>query len=26
VSLGYDATLYDGSYLEWSNAGEIIES
>lgn len=24
--LGYDASLYDGSYLEWSNAGEIIES
>ena len=22
--LGYDATLYDGSYLEWSNAGELI--
>jgi thiosulfate/3-mercaptopyruvate sulfurtransferase len=24
--LGYEAALYDGSYLEWSNAGEIIES
>ena len=24
--LGYDATLYDGSYLEWSNAGEMIWS
>jgi len=22
--LGYDASLYDGSYLEWSNAGEMI--
>lgn len=24
--LGYEAALYDGSYLEWSNGGEIIES
>lgn len=24
--LGYDATLYDGSFLEWSNAGETIWS
>jgi thiosulfate/3-mercaptopyruvate sulfurtransferase len=24
--LGYEAALYDGSYLEWSNAGELIES
>lgn len=24
--LGYDAILYDGSYLEWSNAGELIGS
>jgi thiosulfate/3-mercaptopyruvate sulfurtransferase len=24
--LGYDTALYDGSYLEWSNAGEMIES
>ena len=24
--LGYDAVLYDGSYLEWSNAGEMIWS
>jgi len=22
--LGYDAALYDGSFLEWSNAGEIV--
>ena len=22
--LGYDATLYDGSFIEWSNAGEMI--
>ena len=22
--LGYDATLYDGSFIEWSNAGELI--
>lgn len=22
--LGYDAALYDGSFIEWSNAGEII--
>lgn len=22
--LGYDTTLYDGSYIEWSNAGESI--
>jgi 3-mercaptopyruvate sulfurtransferase SseA len=22
--LGYDTTLYDGSYIEWSNAGEAI--
>lgn len=21
--LGYDTTLYDGSYIEWSNAGEL---
>lgn len=24
--LGYDATLYDGSFVEWSNAGEPIGS
>lgn len=24
--LGYDATLYDGSFVEWSNAGEMIWS
>lgn len=24
--LGYDTALYDGSYMEWSNAGEIIET
>lgn len=24
--LGYDVALYDGSYLEWSNVGECIES
>lgn len=24
--LGFDAELYDGSYLEWSNAGEMIWS
>ena len=24
--LGYDATLYDGSFIEWSNAGEMIWS
>ena len=24
--LGYDATLYDGSFIEWSNAGETIWS
>ena len=24
--LGYDATLYDGSFVEWSNAGEMIAS
>lgn len=24
--LGYDPTLYDGSYIEWSNAGEITWS
>jgi 3-mercaptopyruvate sulfurtransferase SseA len=23
--LGYDAVLYDGSYVEWSNAGEATE-
>ncbi len=24
--LGYDATLYDGSFVEWSNkAGDIVE-
>jgi len=22
--LGYDTSLYDGSFLEWSNAGEVI--
>ena len=22
--LGYDASLYDGSFIEWSNAGEMI--
>ena len=24
--LGYDASLYDGSFVEWSNAGEMIWS
>ena len=24
--LGYDAVLYDGSFIEWSNAGEMISS
>jgi len=24
--LGYDASLYDGSFLEWSNAGEMVWS
>lgn len=24
--LGYDASLYDGSFIEWSNAGEMIWS
>ncbi len=24
--LGYDAALYDGSFIEWSNAGEMIGS
>ncbi|HEX6158905.1 MAG TPA: rhodanese-like domain-containing protein, partial [Thermoanaerobaculia bacterium] len=24
--LGYDATLYDGSFIEWSNAGETVWS
>lgn len=24
--LGYDASLYDGSFIEWSNAGEMILS
>ncbi|HYK03873.1 MAG TPA: sulfurtransferase [Thermoanaerobaculia bacterium] len=24
--LGYDVTLYDGSFVEWSNAGEMIFS
>lgn len=24
--LGYDATLYDGSFVEWSNAGEMVWS
>jgi len=24
--LGYDASLYDGSFIEWSSAGEMIES
>jgi thiosulfate/3-mercaptopyruvate sulfurtransferase len=24
--LGYDASLYDGSFIEWSNAGEMIVS
>ena len=24
--LGYDAILYDGSFIEWSNAGEQIDS
>ena len=24
--LGYDASLYDGSFIEWSNAGEMISS
>lgn len=24
--LGYDATLYDGSFIEWSNAGEMTGS
>ncbi len=24
--LGYDVTLYDGSFVEWSNAGEMIWS
>ena len=24
--LGYDATLYDGSFVEWSNAGELVWS
>lgn len=24
--LGYDATLYDGSFIEWSNTGEMIWS
>lgn len=24
--LGYDATLYDGSFVEWSNSGEMIAS
>ncbi len=23
--LGYDATLYDGSFVEWSNTGQIVE-
>jgi 3-mercaptopyruvate sulfurtransferase SseA len=24
--LGYDVSLYDGSFIEWSNAGETIWS
>lgn len=24
--LGYDASLYDGSFIEWSNAGEMVWS
>lgn len=24
--LGYDASLYDGSFIEWSNAGELVWS
>lgn len=24
--LGYDVSLYDGSFLEWSNSGEMVWS
>ncbi|MBV9067874.1 MAG: hypothetical protein JO093_14215 [Acidobacteria bacterium] len=24
--LGYDASLYDGSFIEWSKAGEMIRT